>query len=71
MLNWWVRKYLQFYGQKSCLSRPVISNSFFFLSFSGLPDPFAKVSVDGSGQCYSTEVCKNTLDPKWNQHYDL
>lgn len=36
-----------------------------------LPDPFAKISVDGSGQCHSTEVVKNTLDPKWNQHYDL
>lgn len=37
----------------------------------GLPDPFAKISVDGSGQCHSTDTCKNTLDPKWNQHYDL
>ncbi|KAG8185292.1 hypothetical protein JTE90_023901 [Oedothorax gibbosus] len=36
-----------------------------------LPDPFCKVSVDGSGQCHSTDICKNTLDPKWNQHYDL
>ncbi|KAF7266573.1 hypothetical protein GWI33_020081 [Rhynchophorus ferrugineus] len=36
-----------------------------------LPDPFAKVSVDGSGQCHSTETVKNTLDPKWNSHYDL
>ncbi|XP_071443467.1 E3 ubiquitin-protein ligase SMURF2 isoform X2 [Hetaerina americana] len=36
-----------------------------------LPDPFAKISVDGSGQCHSTETCKSTLDPKWNQHYDL
>ncbi|CAI9724182.1 E3 ubiquitin-protein ligase SMURF2-like [Octopus vulgaris] len=39
--------------------------------FFRLPDPFAKISVDGSGQCHSTEPCKNTLDPKWNQHYDL
>ena len=39
--------------------------------FFRLPDPFAKISVDGSGQCHSTDVCKNTLDPKWNQHYDL
>lgn len=36
-----------------------------------LPDPFCKISVDGSGQCHSTDTCKNTLDPKWNQHYDL
>ncbi|XP_052266367.1 E3 ubiquitin-protein ligase SMURF2-like isoform X2 [Dreissena polymorpha] len=39
--------------------------------FFRLPDPFAKISVDGSGQCHSTEICKNTLDPKWNQHFDL
>ncbi|XP_034939628.1 E3 ubiquitin-protein ligase SMURF1 [Chelonus insularis] len=36
-----------------------------------LPDPFAKITVDGSGQCFSTDTCKATLDPKWNQHYDL
>ncbi|XP_017779182.1 PREDICTED: E3 ubiquitin-protein ligase SMURF2 [Nicrophorus vespilloides] len=36
-----------------------------------LPDPFAKISVDGSGQCHSTETIRNTLDPKWNSHYDL
>ncbi|BFZ17439.1 hypothetical protein BsWGS_20477 [Bradybaena similaris] len=39
--------------------------------FFRLPDPFAKITVDGSGQCHSTDVCKSTLDPKWNQHYDL
>uniref|UniRef100_A0AAQ5Y0Z5 HECT-type E3 ubiquitin transferase n=1 Tax=Amphiprion ocellaris TaxID=80972 RepID=A0AAQ5Y0Z5_AMPOC len=38
---------------------------------SRLPDPFAKVVVDGSGQCHSTDTVRNTLDPKWNQHYDL
>ncbi|XP_046461626.1 E3 ubiquitin-protein ligase SMURF1-like [Daphnia pulex] len=36
-----------------------------------LPDPFAKVSVEGSGQCHSTDTCKSSLDPKWNQHFDL
>ncbi|KAF3852328.1 hypothetical protein F7725_005683 [Dissostichus mawsoni] len=36
-----------------------------------MPDPFAKVVVDGSGQCHSTDTVRNTLDPKWNQHYDL
>uniref|UniRef100_A0A8D3C162 E3 ubiquitin-protein ligase n=1 Tax=Scophthalmus maximus TaxID=52904 RepID=A0A8D3C162_SCOMX len=40
-------------------------------SCTGLPDPFAKVVVDGSGQCHSTDTVRNTLDPKWNQHYDL
>ncbi|KAL1131163.1 hypothetical protein AAG570_012400 [Ranatra chinensis] len=39
--------------------------------FVGAPDPFAKISVDGSGQCHSTDTCKSTLNPKWNQHYDL
>ena len=37
----------------------------------GLPDPFAKVVVEDSGQCHCTEPLKATLDPKWNQHYDL
>ena len=36
-----------------------------------MPDPFAKIVVDGSGQCHSTDIIKSTLDPKWNQHYDL
>ncbi|PIK36976.1 hypothetical protein BSL78_26191, partial [Apostichopus japonicus] len=39
--------------------------------FFRLPDPFAKILVEGSGQCHSTDFCKSTLDPKWNQHYDL
>lgn len=52
----------------------------------GLPDPFAKISVDNgisssgnsnsnisstNGQAYATEVCKASLDPKWNAHFDL
>uniref|UniRef100_A0A8C0Y6T7 E3 ubiquitin-protein ligase n=1 Tax=Cyprinus carpio carpio TaxID=630221 RepID=A0A8C0Y6T7_CYPCA len=41
------------------------------LKLTRLPDPFAKVVVDGSGQCHSTDTVKSTLDPKWNQHYDL
>lgn len=36
-----------------------------------LPDPFVRITVDGSGQTHSTDSSKNTLDPKWNQHYDL
>lgn len=36
-----------------------------------LPDPFAKVSVEGSGQCHTTDTYKSSLDPKWNQHFDL
>lgn len=42
-----------------------------FCEILGLPDPFAKITVDGNGQCHSTETVKNTLDPKWNSHYDL
>lgn len=39
--------------------------------FLGFPDPFVKVSVDGSGQVYTTEPSKATVYPKWNTHYDL
>lgn len=39
--------------------------------YAGLPDSFAKVSVDGTGQVYTTEPYKGSLDPKWNTHYDL
>lgn len=38
--------------------------------FTGLPDPFARIAVDG-GQVFSTDICKATVDPKWNSHYDL
>ncbi|XP_068631652.1 E3 ubiquitin-protein ligase SMURF2 isoform X2 [Battus philenor] len=41
------------------------------IRLTSLPDPFAKISVDGSGQVYSTNAVKATLDPKWNTHYDL
>ena len=36
-----------------------------------LPDPFAKIVVGDTGQCHATEVLRSTLDPKWNQHFDL
>jgi len=36
-----------------------------------LPDPYVRVTVDASGQTHTTESAKNTLDPKWNQHFDL
>uniref|UniRef100_UPI00358ED34A E3 ubiquitin-protein ligase SMURF2-like n=1 Tax=Myxine glutinosa TaxID=7769 RepID=UPI00358ED34A len=39
--------------------------------FFRLPDPFAKIVVDGSGECHSTNTVKSSLDPRWNQHYDL
>jgi len=39
--------------------------------FFRLPDPFARISVDGSGQCHTTKCLKSTIEPKWNQYYDL
>lgn len=36
-----------------------------------LPDPFAKIRVEGTAQDYRTEICKASLEPKWNTHYDL
>lgn len=42
-----------------------------FPFFLVLPDPFARVSVDGSGQLHSTEVRSQSLNPKWNTHFDL
>ena len=42
-----------------------------YTTHTGLPDSFAKIVVDSSGQCHTTEVVKTSLDPKWNQHYDL
>ena len=45
------------------------------LSF--LADPFVRVAVERAGanghdrQVHSTEAAKNTVDPKWNAHFDL
>ncbi|CAL8102741.1 unnamed protein product [Orchesella dallaii] len=39
--------------------------------FFRLPDPYAKISVDGTNQTFSTEPCKATLHPTWNQYFDL
>ena len=44
---------------------------FLSLILSELPDPFAKVVVEDTGQCHATDVQKGTLDPKWNHHFDL
>lgn len=57
-----------FFAFVYCLIFALLTKRFHFVE---LPDPFAKISVDGSGQCHSTDTCKGTLDPKWNQHYDL
>lgn len=43
----------------------------FINPFPGLPDPFAKIRVDGTAQEYKTDICKASLEPKWNTHYDL
>ncbi|BFZ03192.1 hypothetical protein BsWGS_06231 [Bradybaena similaris] len=59
------------HGQMKILLTILCAKNIGKKDFFRLPDPFAKITVDGSGQCHSTDVCKNTLDPKWNQHYDL
>lgn len=39
--------------------------------FFSLPDPFCRVEVDGTRQQFVTEVCRDTLKPKWNIFFDL
>lgn len=39
--------------------------------FFRLPDPFARIIVDGSGQCHTTKSLKSTVDPEWKEYYDL
>lgn len=56
------------------LSSFQIPNFCFTLPFAlptGLPDPFAKITVEGTRQEYTTEICKASLDPRWNSYYDL
>lgn len=36
-----------------------------------MPDPFCRVEVDGTRQQFVTEVCRDTLKPKWNIFFDL
>jgi E3 ubiquitin-protein ligase NEDD4 len=35
-----------------------------------LPDPFAVITVD-SEQTHTTSVIKKTLNPYWNEHFDV
>ena len=35
-----------------------------------LPDPFAVITVD-SEQTHTTSIIKNTLNPYWNEHFDV
>ena len=35
-----------------------------------LPDPFAVITVDG-GQTHTTSVIKKTLNPYWNESFDM
>jgi E3 ubiquitin-protein ligase NEDD4 len=42
-----------------------------YLSFPiGLPDPFAVVTVDGD-QTHTTTVMKKTLNPYWNESFEV
>ncbi|XP_052862329.1 E3 ubiquitin-protein ligase Smurf1 [Anopheles cruzii] len=36
-----------------------------------LPDPFAKITVEGTRQEYTTDISKASLDPRWNSYFDL
>ena len=36
----------------------------------GLPDPFAVVTVDGD-QTHTTTVMKKTLNPYWNESFEV
>ena len=38
--------------------------------FVGLPDPFAVVTVDGD-QTHTTTVMKKTLNPYWNESFEV
>jgi E3 ubiquitin-protein ligase NEDD4 len=35
-----------------------------------LPDPFAVITVDGE-QTHTTSVIKKTLNPYWNENFDM
>lgn len=35
-----------------------------------LPSPFAVITVDGE-QTYTTSVIKKTLNPYWNENFDM
>ena len=36
-----------------------------------MPDPFVRLTVDGTAQSYCTDTVRNCLDPKWNSYFDL
>lgn len=36
----------------------------------GFPDPFAVATINGE-QTKTTQVSKRTLNPYWNEHFDL
>ncbi|KAI6042720.1 hypothetical protein EDC04DRAFT_914061 [Pisolithus marmoratus] len=40
------------------------------LSFPGQPDPYAVVLLDNN-QSYTTKPVKGTLNPTWNEHFDI
>lgn len=41
-----------------------------WLAMLGLPDPFAVVTVDGD-QTHTTTVMKKTLNPYWNESFEV
>lgn len=40
------------------------------LPLAGFPDPFAVVTVDGE-QTHTTSVIRKTLNPYWNESFDM
>lgn len=47
------------------MSGTVVTNN-----FSGFPDPFAVATINGE-QTKTTSVSKRTLNPYWNEPFDL
>jgi E3 ubiquitin-protein ligase NEDD4 len=48
----------------------VAADGLFKLGFFRLPDPFAVITVDGD-HANTTSVIKSTLNPYWNESFDM
>ena len=67
-----MRLIITLFSTNNFISPPVVcAKGLAKREFFRLPDVFAKIIVDGSGQHYTTKTVKGTLDPKWNDHFDL
>jgi Ca2+-dependent lipid-binding protein len=52
--------WFQVFGAHGLVKRELLS----------LPDPFAVLTVDGE-QRNTTSVCKKSLSPTWDEHFDM